>query len=111
MVTISSSWRHKPMSHGHDEKFSFHDLESHFENKKVIEYLKKENMMSFKASFEIYTNIVPVINVTVTVHINEPVFFQGSNSVDVGTNSLEFQNYFHLNLHNPFNKVIILLLI
>ena len=61
--------------------------------------------MSFKAQFDIYTNIIPVISVKVTVHINEPLFFQDRNTVDLGNNSLEFQNFFHLTLNNPFNEV------
>ena len=108
VVTKQANWPHQPQTQKNDNHFTMHDLETHFENARIIEYLKKENMMSFKAELTIQTNIVPKITVFVTVHINEPLFFQNFNTLNLGQNSLEFQNKYNLTLNNPFNKVIVL---
>lgn len=86
------------------------DLETHFEHARILEYLKKEDMMSFETEFTIYTNIVPSISVRVVVNIREPRFMResllaGPDSLNFEQNSLEFQNKFHLTLNNPFNDV------
>ena len=105
IVTLLPNWSHQPQTQGNPNHFTMNDLETHFENARIIEYLKRENMMSFKAEFTVYTNIIPSISVSCTVHINEPLFFQNFNTLNLGQNSVEFQNKFHLTLNNPFNDV------
>jgi hypothetical protein len=104
-VTFLPHWPHKPQTQENKDFFTMNDLETHFENARIIEYLKKENLMSFKAEFTVHTNIVPSISVFVTVHINEPLFFQNFNTLNLGNNSLEFQNKFHVTFTNPFSDV------
>lgn len=83
---------------------SFHDMETYYENKKIYEYLKSHDMLKFTAEFQVYTNIIPIIHMFLMVTIKEPVFYE-KEFLELGTNSFENQNNFHITFHNPFKEV------
>lgn len=110
IVTLAPSWGYQPNTQAHPDQFTMFDLETNYENARILDYIKSENMSSFEAEFTVYTNIVPSITVRVNVHIREPRFlrespYAGPDMLSLEQNSLEFQNKFHLTLNNPYNKV------